>query len=586
VKNVEIARLFDLAADLLEIRGDNPFRIRAYRRAAQNLESLGEDIETVARQGRLGEIPGVGKDLADKISEYLRTGRMKDVDTLQKEIPRGVVELMNVPGVGPKTAKLLYEKAGVRDVATLEALARAGQLRGLPSIKARTEANILKSIAVIRKGQERMPLGRALPLAEEIAAALRALKNVKQLELAGSIRRRKETVGDIDVLVTSTRPEKVMAAFTGLPEVQDVLERGGTKASLRHRAGIQIDLRVVEPESFGAALVYFTGSKQHNIRIREMAVKKGLKISEYGVFDDRGTRVAGRTEADVYAAIGLPWIPPELREDTGEVEAALRGQLPRLVQLDDIRGDLHDHTDASDGACSIEALTAAARERGYEYIAVTDHSQAARVARGLSADLVRAQVEKIREVQQAHPEITVLAGAECDILPDGSMDYPDDVLAGLDIVVGAVHSRFTQPRSEMTRRICRALANPRVSILAHPTGRLLGEREPYDVDLDQVFQAARRHGKAVEINASPQRTDMNDVQARRAADLGALVAISTDAHQLAHLQNIELGVATARRAWIGPAQVINTWPVRKLLGWARGSRSAQPRKAPTGRRSR
>jgi DNA polymerase (family X) len=586
VKNAEIARLFDLIADLLEIRGDNPFRIRAYRRAAQNVESLGEDIEAVAREGRLDDVPGVGKDLADKITEYLRTGRMRDLDALGKEIPRGVVELMNVPGVGPKTAKLLYDKAGIRDVAALEELARAGQLQGLPGIKAKTEANILKGIAVIKKGQERMPLGRALPLAEEIVAALRALKDVKQLELAGSIRRRKETVGDIDILVTSSKPEKVMAAFTGLPQVLDVLERGGTKASVRHREGIQIDLRVVEPEAFGAALVYFTGSKQHNIRIREMAVKKKLKISEYGVFRDDGGRVAGKTEAEVYAAIGLPWIPPELREDTGEVEAALRGALPHLVELDDIRGDLHAHTDASDGAYSIEALTEAARARGYEYIAVCDHSQTATVARGLSPDELRAHVEKIREAQKAHPEITILAGAECDILPDGSMDYPDEVLAELDIVVGAVHSRFKQPKAEMTRRICRALARPRVSILAHPTGRLLGEREPYDVDLDQVFQTAKRHGKAVEINASPQRTDLNDVQARRAADLGVLVAISTDAHQLGHLRHIELGVATARRAWIGPAQVINTWPVEKLLGWAGSARSVQARKAHTARRGR
>ena len=584
MKNVEIARLFDLMADLLEIRGDNPFRIRAYRRAAQSLESFGEDVEVVAREGRLGEVPGVGKDLADKIGEYLRTGRMKDVDALQQEIPRGVVELMSVPGVGPKTAKLLHDKAGVRDLAAMESLARTGQLQGLPGIKARTEANILKGIAVIKKGQERMPLGRALALAEEIAAALRATRDVKQIELAGSIRRRKETVGDIDILVTSARPEKVMEAFTGLPQVRDVLERGGTKASVRHREGIQIDLRVVEPEAFGAALVYFTGSKQHNIRIREMAVKKRLKISEYGVFDDKGRRVAGKSEEEVYGAIGLPWIPPELREDTGEVEAALRGKLPRLVELGDIRGDLHDHTDASDGGCSIDALATAAHARGYEYVAVCDHSQAATVAGGLSADELRAHVEKIREAQKAHPEIRVLAGAECDILPDGSMDYPDEILAQLDIVVGAVHSRFKQSRPEMTRRICRALANPRVSILAHPTGRLLGEREPYDVDLDEVFQAAKRHRKAVEINAFPQRTDLNDVQARWAADLGVLVAISTDAHQLAHLPYIALGVATARRAWIGPAQVVNTWPVDKLLGWAGSARSVKaPRTHSRGR---
>ncbi len=587
MKNVEVARLFDLMADLLEIRGDNPFRIRAYRRASQSLEGLGEDIEVVAKEERLGEIPGIGKDLADKIGEYLQTGRMKDVDALHKEIPHGVVELMNVPGLGPRTAKLLYEKAGVRDVAKLEALAKAGQLRGLPGIQAKTEANILKGIAVIKKGQERMPLGRALPMAEELYRALERVPEIKQISLAGSIRRRKETIGDVDILVTSSKPDKIMAAFAGLPQIAEVLERGGTKASARLREGLQVDLRVVEPETFGAALVYFTGSKQHNIRIREMAVKKKLKISEYGVFSDAsGERVAGKTEDEVYAAIGLPWIPPELREDTGEIEAALEGKLPRLVEASDIHGDLHVHTDASDGHHSLEALVEAARARGYQYIVVSDHSRSSTVAGGLSADELRAQVQKIRAVQKDHPRIRILAGSECDILPDGSMDYPDDLLAELDIVIGAVHSRLKQPKAEMTRRICAALANPYVNILAHPTGRLVGERDPYEVDLEQVFQAASRHGKAIEINASPQRADLNDVQARRAAELGVLIAINTDTHQLAHLENIELGVATARRAWIGPAQVINAWPIEKLLDWARSSRSARERKAQSKRRSR
>lgn len=586
MKNVEVARLFDRMADLLEIRGDNPFRIRAYRRASQSLEGLGEDIEVIAKEQRLGEIPGIGKDLADKIGEYLRTGRMKDVDALHKEIPHGVVELMNVPGLGPRTAKLLYDKAGVRDVAALEALAKAGQLRGLPGIQAKTEANILKGIAVIKKGQERMPLGRALPMAEELYRALERVPEIKQISLAGSIRRRKETIGDVDILVTSSKPDKIMDAFARLPQIAEVLERGGTKASARLREGIQVDLRVVEPETFGAALVYFTGSKQHNIRIREMAVRKGLKISEYGVFSDAsGERVAGKTEEEVYAAIGLPWIPPELREDTGEVEAALGGKLPRLVETSDIRGDLHVHTDASDGRQSIEALVQAARARGYQYIVVADHSRSSTVAGGLSADELRAQVEKIRAVQKDHPRIRILAGSECDILPDGSMDYPDNVLAKLDLVIGAVHSRLTQPKAEMTRRICAALSNPYVNVLAHPTGRLVGERDPYDVDLEQVFQAARRHGKAIEINAAPQRADLNDVQARRAAELGVLIAINTDTHQLAHLENIELGVATARRAWIGPAQVINAWPIEKLLDWARSSRSARGRKAPAKRRT-
>jgi DNA polymerase (family 10) len=580
MKNAEVARLFELMADLLEVRGDNPFRIRAYRRASQSLESLGEDVEILAREDRLGTIPGVGKDLAEKIGEYLRTGTMSDVEALQREIPRGVVELMGVPGLGPRTARLLYDKAGVRDLATLEEQARAGRLRGLPGIQAKTEANILKGIAVIKRGQKRMLLGQALPLAEDLRHALERLEDVSQLSLAGSIRRRKETVGDIDILVTSARPERVMGAFTRLPQIGEVLARGSTKTSVRLREGLQVDLRVVEPEAFGAALVYFTGSKQHNIRIREMAVKKHLKISEYGVFDgatDR--RVAGRTEEDVYAAIGLAWLPPELREDAGEIEAALAGRLPTLVEQDDIRGDLHAHTDASDGQHSIEALVAAARARGYGYVVVSDHSRSSPVAGGLSVEDLRAHVAKIRSAQKRHPDIRVLAGSECDILPDGTMDYPDSVLAELDVVIGAVHSRVEQPKAEMTRRLSAALANPHVHILAHPTGRLIGEREPYDVDLDEVLRAAQRHGKAVEINSHPQRLDLGGAHARRAADLGVLIAINTDAHQLADLGNIALGVATARRAWIGPAQVVNTWPLDRLLDWARRPRAGRGRAA-------
>jgi DNA polymerase (family 10) len=580
MKNFEVARLFDLMADLLELRNENVFRIRAYRRAAQNLEALPEDLEVLAREGRLDEVPGVGADLAAKITEYLKTGRMKDVEAARRGIPAGVVGLMNIPGIGPKTARLLYEKEGIKSVARLERLARSGKLRGLPGIQAKTEENILKGIELVRKGQERMPLGRALPLAEELVRILGRLPEIKEIDVAGSIRRRKDTIGDIDLLVASTKSAPVMRAFTGLPQVGEVLEKGETKASIRHREGIQVDLRVVEPGCFGAALQYFTGSKQHNIRIREMAGKKGLKLSEYGVFrESTGRRIAGATEEEVYAAVGLPWIPPEIREDQGEVEAALRGTLPRLVELDDLRGDLHCHTKASDGHPTIEALVLAAKERQYEYIVVTDHTKSATVARGLTADEMLAHAEKIRAVQKRVKGIAVLAGAECDILPDGSMDYPDTVLAKLDLVVGAVHSRFKQPKAEMTRRICRALQNPHVAVLAHPTGRLLGERGPYDVDLEQVLKTAKQHDKAVELNAHPHRLDLNDVHARRAHELGVLVAIDTDAHVLDELQTIQLGVAMARRAWIEKAEVVNAWPLQKLQAWvartrARGTRAS------------
>jgi DNA polymerase (family 10) len=580
VKNFEVARVFDLMADVLELRGDNPFRIRAYRRAARNLETLSEDVEVVAREERLDEVPGIGPDLAGKIVEYLDHGRIKEVQAACKGIPLGVVELLRVPGIGPKTAKALYEDEGITGVATLEKLARAGKLRGRHGIQARTEQNILAGIRLLKGGQARMPLGRALPLARELLRACERIGEVKQASLAGSVRRMRETVGDIDILITSPTPETVTRAFVALPQVGAVLERGPTKAAIRHREGIQVDLRVVEPEAFGAALAYFTGSKQHNIRLREMALKRGLKISEYGVFRvATGRRIAGATEEEVYAAVGLPWIPPELREDLGEIDAARGGRLPRLVSLGDVRGDLHCHTSASDGGHSVDALLAAARRRGYAYIAVTDHSPSTRVTGGLTVDELAVHVRKIRAAARRYPGLTVLTGTECDILPDGSLDYPDHVLAGLDVVVAAVHSRFKQPGREMTRRICRALAHPHVDVLAHPTGRLLGEREPYAVDLEQVFCAARRHDKAVEINAYPDRLDLNDVAARRARDLGVRLAIGTDTHVLDHLGCMELGVATARRAWVEADGVVNTWPALRLQQWLSAHAGSTARRA-------
>jgi DNA polymerase (family 10) len=570
MKNFEVARLFDLMADVLELRGDNPFRIRAYRRAAQNVESLTEDVERVAQEDRLDEVPGIGKDLAGKIIEYLETGRVREIEAAKRGIPPGVVELMNVPGVGPKTAKLLYEREGIRSVARLEALARAGKLRGLPGIQAKTEDNILRGIAVVRKGLERMPLGKGLSLAEELAAALRRAPGVRRVEVAGSVRRRKETLGDIDLLATSAAPERTIRAFVRLPQVAEVLEAGGTKAVIRHREGIQVDLRVVAPECFGAALLYFTGSKQHNIRVREMGMKRAMRISEYGVFRARsGRRIAGATEEEVYAAVDLPWIPPELREDTGEIEAATAGRLPVLVEPDDIRGDLHCHTKASDGAATIDALVKAALARGYEYVAITDHSASATVARGLSIAEFRTHVRRIRAAQRRYPRIAVLAGVECDVRPDGTLDYPDAILGGLDLVVAAVHGAFKQPRAEMTRRLCRALESPHVDVLGHPTGRLIGARPPVDVDMEQVLRTAQREGKAVEINAQPQRLDLNDLHARRAQALGVHVAIDTDTHVLDQLACMPLGVAVARRAWLGKSAVVNAWPARKLLAWTR-----------------
>ena len=573
MRNLEIAKLFNEIADLLEIKDENVFKIRAYRRAAMNLESLTEEVEAVATRGGLLEIAGIGKDLAAKIQQALETRRIEYLEGLRQEIPRGVVELMSIPGVGPKTAKLLFEKLQVDSVESLEALAQAGKLLGLPGIKEKTVENILKGIQVVKKGRERMGLGRALPLAREIVQLLEKLPQVKRISMAGSLRRMRETAKDVDLLVTSTKPAKVMEVFTSLPQVAEILLRGDTKATILHREGIQVDIRVVEPPCFGAALLYFTGSKAHNIRVRELASRKGLKVSEYGVFKEAtGKRIAGATEEEVYKVIGLPYIPPELREDAGEIEAALEGRLPDLVELKDLRGDLHAHTNWSDGHHNLEALIEAAHRRGYEYIIVSDHSRSSTVAGGLSEERLLEQIGKIRALSKKYPKLRILAGSECDILADGRMDFPDRVLAQLDIVLGAVHSRFKQGRAEMTARIVKALGNPYVNILAHPTGRLIGERDPYDVDLEAVFAAAKQHGKAVEINAQPARLDLNDHHARRGKELGVKFSIDTDTHFLDQLENMTLGVATARRAWIGKADVINTMPLAKLLAWARKSR--------------
>jgi len=572
VKNFEIAKIFYETADLLEIKGENVFRVRAYRRAAENLESLTEEIEAIAQRDELQKIPGIGKDLAAKIAEHLASGKIADLEAMRKEVPRGLLSIIEVQGLGPKTAKLLYDRLGVDSIAKLEALAQSGEILKVPGIREKTRENILKGIATWKAGQSRMPVGKALDVAGSLVQALKAHGGVTQIEVAGSIRRRKETVGDIDILVTSSNPEEVINAFLSLPSALDVLAHGDTKASIRHHEGIQVDLRVVEPEAFGAALQYFTGSKEHNVRVREIASKNGLKVSEYGVFNEKtNRRIAGVTEEEVYEAVGLPWIPPELRENSGEVEAALKGTLPRLIEQDAIRGDLHAHTDWSDGHHPLEKLIEAAEARGYEYIIVSDHSKSSTVAGGLTPDELREQIRKIRELQKRH-KIRILAGSECDILADGRMDFPDDVLKELDIVLAAVHSRFKQARAEMTARIVKALENPYVNILAHPTGRLIGERDPYDVDLEQVFAAAKKHGKAIEINASPQRLDLKDAHARRAAELGIPIAINSDTHYLDNLDFMALGIATARRAWITGPQVLNTLPLKKLLAWAHKSR--------------
>jgi DNA polymerase (family 10) len=567
MQNRAIAAMFNDIADMLEVKGESPFRITAYRRAARALEGLTEDVAAIAARDELEDIPGIGKGTGEKIQEFLRTGTSKYYEDLRASLPPGITGLMSVPEVGPKTAMLLHERLGIKSIDELEQACKDGKVRKLPRLGPKTEENILKGIALLRRTKERLPIGQVLPHAQELVAALRALDGVKQVGVAGSLRRMKETIGDIDVLVTSSKADAVMEVFTTFPKVKQVLAKGPTRSSVVLDVGIQADVRVVDPESFGAALQYFTGSKEHNVKMREKAVREGLKVNEYGVFKVKGDRrVAGRTEEEVYKAVGLPWIPPEIREDQGEIELAERGQLPPLIVLTDIRGDLQMHTRWSDGSDSIEEMARAARALGYEYLAITDHSQSLKFVGGVTIEELRDHMKMAKKVSDK-VGIAVLLGTECDILPDGRLDYPDEVLADLDVVVCSVHSRLRMTREEMTDRIVKAMENRHADIVGHPTGRLLGQREAYDVDLDRLVETARRVGTALEINASPQRLDLNDVQAKMAKERGAKLVISTDAHNRYQLNYMEFGIGVARRGWVEAKDVLNTLPLKQLQTW-------------------
>jgi DNA polymerase (family 10) len=568
MKQHEIAGIFARMADLLEYRGENPFRIRAYRRAAQNLESFGGDLDGLAQKDQLQTLSGIGPDLAEKISEYLSTGAVRAFDRLQRSIPRGVLELLEVPGVGPKTAKLLTDRLRIASVAELEAAARAHRLRGLPGFQETKEQNLLKGIEIVKEGRERMHLGIAMPLANQLLALLGKVPGVQRVSAAGSLRRMKETIGDLDLLAASTKPAKAMDALCRSTFCARVLASGTTKSSILTPDGVQVDLRVVDPESFGAALQYFTGSKEHNVRLRELAVRRGLKVNEYGVFRVKtGRRIAGREETDVYRALGLPWIPPELREDQGELDAAKAGALPRLVEPGNIRGDFHIHTTWSDGSDSLETIAEALAARGYAYAAICDHSRSLKVAHGMSIQRLRQQMAKIRAWNARSKRLRLLMGSEVDILSDGSMDYPDHVLAELDFVVGSIHSGFSQSESMLTRRLVTAMRNPYVTLIAHPTGRLMGQREPYEVDLEAVFKSAKATHTALEMNAYPRRLDLCDTAARRANELGVMLAVSTDTHSLDQLDQMAIGLGVARRAWVEPERLLNCRPLKELLQW-------------------
>ncbi len=566
MKNIEIANIFNEIANILELKEDNPFRIRAYRRAALNLEGLTEDIEEIAKRNELTEIPGIGKDLAEKIQKFLSTGHIEYYERLKKETPSILLELVTIPGIGPKTANLLYKNLKFKSIQDLEEMARLHKIAGLPGLKEKTEENILRGIEFIKKGKERMPLGFALPIANDIIFNLKKLPETKRITIAGSVRRMKETVKDIDILVTSNSPEKVMAEFIKLPQIMDVLAHGSTKSSVLTKDGIQVDLRVVEPESFGAGLAYFTGSQAHNIRLREMAVKKGWKINEYGVFNERtNSKIAGKEEEEIYKILGLPFIPPELREDTGEVEAAIKNRLPILIELKDIKGDLHVHSKWSDGSDSLEVLAEAAQRRGYEYIVITDHSKSLPVAGGLKEEELIKQVKEIEKLNKTLKGFRLLTGAEVDILSDGKLAFSDDILSMLDFAVAAVHSGFKQTKEVLTKRLIKAMQNKFVRCIVHPTGRLMGVREGYEVDFEEIYKAARDTNTAIEINAYPERMDLTDINCHRAKEVGVKLAISTDAHTKDQLDNILFGISVARRGWIEKDDVLNTLSLDNLL---------------------
>ncbi|GAA6754553.1 DNA polymerase/3'-5' exonuclease PolX [Thermus thalpophilus] len=577
MRNQELARLFEEIGLMSEFLGDNPFRVRAYHQAARTLYDLDTPIEEVAKRGKeaLLELPGIGPDLAEKILEFLNTGKIAKHGELARKVPRGVLEVMEVPGVGPKTARQLYDALGIDSLEKLKEALERGDLLKLKGFGPKKAERIREGLALAQAAGKRRPLGAVLSLARNLLEALRALPGVQGAELCGSARRYKDTVGDLDYLAASLEPARVVEGFVALPQVKEVYAKGRERATVFLKNGLQVDLRVVPPESFGAGLQYLTGSKAHSIKLRALAQERGLKLSEYGVF--RGeARLAGETEEEVYAALGLPYIPPPLREDHGEIEAALRGELPRLVELSQVKGDLQVHSTYSDGQNTLEELWEAAKALGYEYLGVTDHSPAVRVAGGPSPEEALKRVEAIRRFNETHGPPYLLAGAEVDIRPDGSLDYPDWVLRELDLVLISIHSQFKLSKAEQTKRILRALDNPFVHVLAHPTARLIGRRPPIEADWEAIFQKAKERGVAVEIDGYYDRMDLPDDLARTAHGMGLWVSLSTDAHQTEHLRFMELAVGTAQRAWIGPERVLNVLSYEDLLAWLKARRGPSP----------
>jgi DNA polymerase (family X) len=585
MENIEIAARLEELADLLEIRGANPFRIRAYRNAVRTIRGLTRGLGDMVAGGEdLTELPGIGTDLSSHIQELIETGGLELLEEVALEVPRELALLTRIEGVGPKKAKKLWKELGVTTPDALEEAVKAGKVEKLEGFGKKSAEKILRAIEDFRKQQGRFLRNEAMQFLRPLMAELEGAPEVTRLEVAGSFRRGKETVGDIDLLaVVDGDSEAVMERFTGFREVERRSMSGPTRGSVVLRSGLPVDLRIIDEESYGAALHYFTGSKEHNVEVRKLARQRGLKVSEYGVFevadgegegDDpgSGTRVAGATEEEVFAAVDLPWIPPVLRENRGEIQAAREGRLPELVEVMDIRGDLHMHSTWSDGRNSITEMARACQDRGYEYLAMTDHSQAVTVARGLTPERLREQWDEIERVREEVPGIHLFRGCEVDILKDGTLDLPDEILEGLDIVLVAVHSHFNLDQATMTRRVLRALEHPLVDILVHPTGRLLGRREPYALDVEAVLEGAREHDVAVELNANPRRLDLNDVQLFRARELGLRVSVATDSHRTEQLDYMESGLEQGRRGWLEARDIVNCLSLGEIRKWLKRKR--------------
>lgn len=574
MNNRQLADTFTLIADLLEIKGEIVYKTLAYRKAAESLISLGRDAVEYWKEGKLKDIPGVGKAIASKIDELLSTGKLEYLEKLEEEVPPGLAGWIPIPGMGPKKISLIWKELGITKLSDLDKAAKEGKLRILPGMGEKSEKQIIAGIESLSRRSGRIPLGRAWPLAEELIAILKAVEGVSAVEPAGSFRRRQSTVGDLDILVAAEDSEPVMEVFTTLPRVMRVHGKGKIKSSIEFSDGQRAQIWVHPPEKFGTALQYATGSKDHNVRLRELALAKGLSLSEHALTKTDGSgEITCATEEEVYAALGLPWIPPELREDRGEVQAAIAGELPKLIEVKDIRADLQVHSTWSDGKLSMLEMAKAAAKRGIKVIAFTDHSISLGVAGGMSMEEHKDQQAEIEVAQkELGDSIRILHATEVEIKADGSLDYPDEFLASLDLVVASLHSSLRQPREKVTQRLLNAINNPHVDIIGHPTGRLIPEREGADLDMEAVLKAAAKSGVALEINAHPSRLDLEDKYARRAKEMGIPISINTDAHTEDHLDMLHFGVSTARRAWLTAEDVINTWPTQKLLDWlaARG----------------